>query len=114
MPYSNWNPGQGPNQRGFLFNAGSFEDCGLLDSRDNSRWHDYPCSGGPAFHYAFICQYGISSANIYKCTIKVFTFHKKRWHGDLMGMIVLNANFKLAKIENTRTLPYVYTYMISP
>lgn len=56
MPYSNWEPGQGPSQSGFLFAAGDLEDCAIMRIQDGFRWHDYPCSNF-FYHYSFICQH---------------------------------------------------------
>ncbi|XP_078336878.1 uncharacterized protein LOC111134481 [Crassostrea virginica] len=56
MPYSNWEPGQGPSQSGFLFVSGDLEDCALMRIEDGFRWHDYPCSNF-LYHYSFICQH---------------------------------------------------------
>ncbi|KAK3098433.1 hypothetical protein FSP39_019415 [Pinctada imbricata] len=58
MEYSNWSPGQGTDQHGFLFiPGGGTEDCAVLDVKDHAQWHDYPCSSGAGFWYSHICQF---------------------------------------------------------
>nr|XP_022335749.1 macrophage mannose receptor 1-like [Crassostrea virginica] len=59
MPYSNWEPGEGPYQSGFLFVSGDLEDCALMRIEDGFRWHDYPCSNF-LYHYSFICQHRLN------------------------------------------------------
>ncbi|XP_056008877.1 macrophage mannose receptor 1-like [Ostrea edulis] len=56
MPYTNFEPGQGPSQSGFIFASGDLEDCALMRIEDGFRWHDCPCSNF-LYHYSFICQH---------------------------------------------------------
>ncbi|KAK3104917.1 hypothetical protein FSP39_013186 [Pinctada imbricata] len=58
MGFTNWSPGQGPTDHGFIF-GGSLEDCAMIRTDENYEWHDGPCDGViDSFHYSFICQYG--------------------------------------------------------
>ncbi|XP_063408953.1 probable serine/threonine-protein kinase irlD [Mytilus trossulus] len=36
---------------------GTFEDCAQIRVNDGYTWYDFPCSGGPAYHYSSICEY---------------------------------------------------------
>ncbi|XP_063410145.1 lithostathine-1-alpha-like [Mytilus trossulus] len=57
MTWGYWQHGQGVTQTGFLFAKGTFEDCAQIRVNDGYKWHDFPCSGGPAYHYSSICEY---------------------------------------------------------
>ncbi|XP_076085502.1 hepatic lectin-like [Mytilus galloprovincialis] len=60
MTWGYWKDGQGVTRTGSLQLAkGYIEDCAQIRVVDSYKWHDKPCSFGPAYQYSSICEYNM-------------------------------------------------------
>ncbi|CAG2219738.1 unnamed protein product [Mytilus edulis] len=72
MTWGNWERGQGPGHKGFLFSGGQFEDCAVIRKDDGYKWHDYACNL-PSYRYGSICEYHFTPTTTHRTATQTST-----------------------------------------